>query len=510
MKGFKSFADNTVLEFETGVTAVVGPNGSGKSNVVDAVTWVLGAQSTRALRSAKMDDVIFMGTANRAALGRAEVALTLDNTSGKLPIDGAEVTISRTLFRSGDSEYAINGTTCRLLDVQELLSDSGVGRQQHMIIGQGQLDSILNSSSENRRAVIEEAAGVLKHRRRKERAERRLDATQENIERLGDLVREVRRQMRPLERQAVSARSYSDVETDLRAARRALFSSRLHTFESRRRTLETDLAGSTTREREIRHELVTLDAQAASAAAEMASRREELLASTLGTLQGLAQRARGTSSIIQERERSLRQALVASADENVIATLEADAAKLTTDLASVDEENLTLMALREKVATAQGELDDAQRLFDETWGSSSSEGDEATLVAARQRIALLERSLESLHESERRATARLADARARLAQTTAEHEAVRRDHDSAHAALASAVEERADALRDADEAEEERTASDEALREATDWAARTQAHADALARALDEFSGAGGKAIIGGLEGVLGAFLDLI
>jgi len=146
-----------VLEFETGVTAVVGPNGSGKSNVVDAVTWVLGAQSTRALRSAKMDDVIFMGTANRPALGRAEVALTLDNTSGKLPIDGAEVTISRTLFRSGDSEYAINGTTCRLLDVQELLSDSGVGRQQHMIIGQGQLDSILNSSSDNRRAVIEEA-----------------------------------------------------------------------------------------------------------------------------------------------------------------------------------------------------------------------------------------------------------------------------------------------------------------------------------------------------------------
>src|SRR5271170_1610383 len=260
MKGFKSFADNTVLEFETGVTAVVGPNGSGKSNVVDAVTWVLGAQSTRALRSAKMDDVIFMGTANRPALGRAEVALTLDNSSGKLPIDGAEVTISRTLFRSGDSEYAINGTTCRLLDVQELLSDSGVGRQQHMIIGQGQLDSILNSSSENRRAVIEEAAGVLKHRRRKERAERRLAATQENIERL-----------------AVSARSYSDVEADLRGARRALFSTRLRGYESRRSALENDLAGSTSRERDLRLELVALDAQATSAAAEMASRREEML-----------------------------------------------------------------------------------------------------------------------------------------------------------------------------------------------------------------------------------------
>ena len=233
MKGFKSFADNTVLEFEPGVTAVVGPNGSGKSNVVDAVTWVLGAQSTRALRSAKMDDVIFAGTANRAALGRAEVSLTLDNASGRLPVDGAEVTISRTLFRNGDSEYAINGTVCRLLDVQELLGDSGVGRQQHMIIGQGQLDSILNSSSENRRAVIEEAAGVLKHRRRKERAERRLSQTQENLERLGDLVREVRRQMRPLERQAASARSYADVERELRSARMALFADRLQSFDRR-------------------------------------------------------------------------------------------------------------------------------------------------------------------------------------------------------------------------------------------------------------------------------------
>jgi len=188
-----------------------------------------------------------------------------------------------------------------------------------MIIGQGQLDSILNSSSDNRRAVIEEAAGVLKHRRRKERAERRLAATQENIERLGDLVREVRRQMRPLERQAVSARSYSDVDADLRAARRALFSTRLHAFERRRTTIENELVGSSSRERELRLELVTLDAHASSAAAEMASRREEILASTLGTLQGLAERARGTASVIKERERSLRQALIASADENVIA-----------------------------------------------------------------------------------------------------------------------------------------------------------------------------------------------
>ena len=510
MKGFKSFADNTVLEFEPGVTAVVGPNGSGKSNVVDAVIWVLGAQSTRALRSAKMDDVIFMGTTNKAALGRAEVALTLDNSSGLLPIDGAEVTISRTLFRNGDSEYAINGTTCRLLDVQELLSDSGVGRQQHMIIGQGQLDSILNSSSENRRAVIEEAAGVLKHRRRKERAERRLASTQENLERLGDLVREVRRQMRPLERQAASARSYADVETDLRAARHALFATRLGAFESRRAQLEVELSGSSAREQELRNELVTLDAQASSAAAELASRREEVLASTLGTLQGLSERARGTTSIIQERVRSVRLALVASADENVIATLEADGAKLTSDLAELRSEESSLDAQRDELEQARAALASAQALYDATWGLNSAEGDEAALDAALARVALLERSLGSLRGSERRSTSRLAETRSRRAAATARQERSGASREQALDAAARAQMQRDDAARDAERCERERILADEALREASQVAARTQARADALSRALEELSGSGGRAIIGDLEGVLGAFLDLI
>src|SRR3954467_1611896 len=177
LKGFKSFAETTTLEFEPGITVVVGPNGSGKSNVVDAVAWVLGAQSPRTVRSTKMEDVIFAGSAKRPALGRAEVALTIDNTAGLLPIGFAEVTITRTLFRSGDSEYAINGVACRLLDVQELLSDTGVGRQQHVIVSQGQIDAVLNARPEERRSIIEEAAGVLKFRRRKERAERRLEAT---------------------------------------------------------------------------------------------------------------------------------------------------------------------------------------------------------------------------------------------------------------------------------------------------------------------------------------------
>nr|MCU0270964.1 AAA family ATPase [Acidimicrobiales bacterium] len=217
LKGFKSFADATRLDLEPGVTVVVGPNGSGKSNVVDAIGWVLGAQAPSAVRSQKMDDVIFAGTDKRSALGRAEVALTIDNSSGMVPIEFNEVTVSRTLWRSGESEYAINGVPCRLLDIQELLSDAGVGRQQHVIVSQGQIDAVLNARPEERRLVIEEAAGVLKYRKRKEKSERRLAATETNLTRLQDLLREVRRQLRPLERQAEAARRHGDVVAELTA-----------------------------------------------------------------------------------------------------------------------------------------------------------------------------------------------------------------------------------------------------------------------------------------------------
>src|SRR5271169_4002065 len=245
MKGFKSFADPTVLEFEPGITVVVGLNGSGKSNVVDAVTWVLGAQGPRSLRSAKMEDVIFAGTSSRPQLGRAEVSLTIDNSMGKLPIDLSEVTITRTLFRSGDSEYAINGAPCRLMDVQELLSDSGVGRQQHMIVGQGQLDAVLNARPEDRRAIIEEAAGILKFRKRREKAQRRLEATEGNLLRLTDLLREVRRLLRPLERQADAARRHDGIVTELRSITLHLAGreiDRLQTREQRRVDARRDLA----------------------------------------------------------------------------------------------------------------------------------------------------------------------------------------------------------------------------------------------------------------------------
>ncbi|MEZ5226027.1 MAG: AAA family ATPase [Acidimicrobiales bacterium] len=217
IKGFKSFADPATLELEPGVTVVVGPNGSGKSNVVDALAWVLGAQAPKAVRSQKMDDVIFAGTAKRPALGRAEVSITIDNSDGTLPIEFSEVQVTRTLFRTGESEYAINGVSCRLLDVQDLLSDSGVGRQQHIIVSQGQIDAVLNARPEDRRQIIEEAAGVLKYRKRKERSERRLASTDDNLARLSDLVREVKRQLKPLEKQANAARRHGDLITELTA-----------------------------------------------------------------------------------------------------------------------------------------------------------------------------------------------------------------------------------------------------------------------------------------------------
>ena len=230
LKGFKSFAQPTTFAFEQGVTCVVGPNGSGKSNVVDALAWVMGEQGAKTLRGGKMEDVIFAGTSTRGPLGRAEVILTIDNSDGALPIDYSEVTISRTLFRNGGSEYAINGRNCRLLDVQELLSDSGLGREMHVIVGQGQLDAVLRASPEERRGFIEEAAGILKHRRRKEKTLRKLDAMQANLTRLSDLAGEIRRQLKPLGHQAEIAREAQTIAAIVRDARARLLADEVVTL----------------------------------------------------------------------------------------------------------------------------------------------------------------------------------------------------------------------------------------------------------------------------------------
>ena len=307
LRGFKSFASATTLRFEPGITCVVGPNGSGKSNVVDALSWVMGEQGVKPLRGGKMEDVVFAGTSSRPPLGRAEVTLTIDNTDGALPIDYTEVTISRLLFRSGQSEYFINGNQCRLLDVAELLSDSGLGREMHVIVGQGHLDDVLQSGPEARRALIEEAAGVLKHRRRKEKALRKLEAMQANLTRLVDLTGELRRRLGPLGRQAALARRAAAIQADLRDARLRLLADdyviaaadleRGQKDEtaalSRRGDLEQTLAQARQRES-------ALDAAEQEQAPRLAQAQE-----TWFSLSSLAERLRGVGRVAQERHSHL-------------------------------------------------------------------------------------------------------------------------------------------------------------------------------------------------------------
>jgi chromosome segregation protein len=310
LRGFKSFASATTLQLEPGITCIVGPNGSGKSNVVDALAWVMGEQGAKSLRGGKMEDVIFAGTSGRPPLGRAEVALTIDNADGALPIEYAEVTISRTMFRNGGSEYAINGQSCRLLDVQELLSDSGIGREMHVIVGQGQLDTILHATPEDRRGFIEEAAGVLKHRKRKEKALRKLDSTEGNLTRLNDLLTEIRRQLKPLGRQAEVARKAAVVQADVRDARARLLADDLVTA---RTSLEQELADeSVLMERRAALEAAIEEARQTEARLE-AALREDLPAlaqaqETWFALSGLRERLKGTAGLAAERARNAQEA----------------------------------------------------------------------------------------------------------------------------------------------------------------------------------------------------------
>jgi chromosome segregation protein len=510
MKGFKSFADPTVLEFEPGITVVVGPNGSGKSNVVDAVTWVLGAQGPRSLRSAKMEDVIFAGTSSRAALGRAEVSLTIDNASGKLPIDLAEVTITRTLFRSGDSEYAINGAPCRLLDVQELLSDSGVGRQQHMIIGQGQLDTVLNARPEDRRAIIEEAAGVLKHRRRRERAERRLAGTAENLERLGDLVREVRRQIRPLERQAAAARSHDAVATELLTIRRYLAGTELAELSSRRSTATQNLAICREEEQELHAALEVLDAEASTTSAELTSHREEDLARALGRVQGLVERARGTSGVLRERGRAVVAALDAAADVDVVSTLEAEAAHLAAEIAVAGDETVADPAQADIEAEA-GAVDAEEAALRGRWAEVLGDDlPEDALAKVRARTEPLARAVAREQQDMTSLDSRLTTLEQR--NTAAAVKADLLDNESTELEATTArLEAEVASARSGVEGAAERAEAAQRAADAGDQARhRSAARAEALERALRDLQGAGGRELLRGVDGVVGSLLDLV
>ena len=511
LKGFKSFADPATLHMEPGVTVVVGPNGSGKSNVVDAVAWVLGAQGPRTVRSSKMEDVIFAGSADRPALGRAEVALTIDNRAGHLPGGLAEITITRTLFRSGDSEYAINGQACRLLDVQELLSDSGVGRQQHVIVSQGQLDQILNARPEDRRAVIEEAAGVLKHRRRRERAERRLAATEENLERLGDLLREVRRQMRPLERQAAAARSHAALDAERRDLRLYLIGRELAVLDERRRSATDEQKRLGVTETELRAALGELDAAADSAAAELSARREDTLVAALTRVHGLTERCRGLVGVLAERRRSLLQALDAAADADVVSSLETDAARLSDELDSTAAQAAELDPALAQAAAEAAELAGEMAAFESHTGDLDAlrRAAEAFAVARGEReplqraldgdrsdLAELETRLGGLRQRRGDLETARAELESRIAAHGAEVEATTARAESAAAAAGRAVS----AL---ETAEDDRRPADQARH-------RLEARAEALARAAAEARGTAGADVLGALPGVVGSLVSLV
>ncbi|MFB8190417.1 chromosome segregation protein SMC [Microbacterium sp. NPDC055988] len=342
LKGFKSFAQPTSFVFEPGVTCIVGPNGSGKSNVVDALAWVMGEQGAKTLRGGKMEDVIFAGTSTRGPLGRAEVQLTIDNADGALPIEFAEVTISRTLFRNGSSEYAINGEGCRLLDVQELLSDSGLGREMHVIVGQGRLDTVLQASPEDRRGFIEEAAGILKHRRRKEKTLRKLDAMEANLTRLSDLAGEIRRQLKPLGRQAEIAREAQTIAAVVRDAKARIFADDVV-------ALRTALADHTRTEHERHTERLVLSDQAETVRASIARLEQDQNSVAVDQARSVAF---GLEQV-QERMRGLytlanqRLALLGSEDDDAAVTA------VTVTQATIDE-------AKEEIDMISAGLGDAQ------------------------------------------------------------------------------------------------------------------------------------------------------
>ncbi len=508
LKGFKSFADATTMDLEPGVTVVVGPNGSGKSNVVDAIAWVLGAQAPKAVRSQKMDDVIFAGTAKRPALGRAEVSLTLDNSAGLLPVEFTEVTVTRVLFRTGESEYAINGVGCRLLDVQELLSDAGVGRQQHVIVSQGQIDAVLNARPEERRAIVEEAAGVLKYRKRKEKAQRRLDSTEANLLRLQDLLREVRRQLRPLERQAQAAQRHGELQGELDGLRLYVAGREIAALRARTTAVEAERVAAGTAIDAAREALSALDAQVVSLEARLAAHGAADVRDRLRRVEQLRERARGLSGIIAERARGLERERSNLMDEGLVATLTDDAAGFSAELTEVIAALESLAPEREQLEAAENEFSAERTLFDDTEDAGSTAASAAAEV--RGELRSVRTVLERLRGDRNRTMGRLATLEEQVAEIVANIEVHRdecarasADEEPLVAELTAAERRRIDAA-----AEVDRCAAE--ARRVTDERSRTAARVEALQLALDEAHARAGAERLEGLAGVLGTLADVM
>jgi chromosome segregation protein len=512
LKGFKSFASATSLEFEPGVTCVVGPNGSGKSNVVDALAWVMGEQGAKSLRGGKMEDVIFSGTSGRAPLGRAEVALTIDNTDGALPIEYSEVTISRTLFRNGGSEYAINGEQCRLLDIQELLSDSGIGREMHVIVGQGQLDTILHATPEDRRGFVEEAAGVLKHRKRKEKALRKLDSMEGNLTRLQDLTTELRRQLKPLGRQAEVARRAVVIQTDVRDARLRLLADDLVQF---RETLEAEVADETSlrnRQAQVEASIASLQAKEAESEEQERTQAPELSAAqdTWFALSAAGERFHGLEQLARATVRHLQPE---EEDEHVSGRdpeqLEAEARSLRAQEFELGRE---VEALRDALAAAES----ARLRAEEDFAAEQRRiaAVEAAAADRREGLATIEGKVNAA-VSRRDARAaeigrldgQIAEARQRADQAQAEFARVEVDIvglDEGEVGLDEAHERAHAALVAADAAVEELRAEEARIE-------RARAAAEATCQALElsmKRSDAGASVMNAGLPGVIGALAE--
>ncbi|WP_330316649.1 AAA family ATPase [Streptomyces platensis] len=515
LRGFKSFASATTLRFEPGITCVVGPNGSGKSNVVDALSWVMGEQGAKSLRGGKMEDVIFAGTTGRLPLGRAEVSLTIDNSDGALPIEYAEVTLTRIMFRNGGSEYQINGDTCRLLDIQELLSDSGIGREMHVIVGQGQLDSVLHADPMGRRAFIEEAAGVLKHRKRKEKALRKLEAMKANLARVQDLTDELRRQLKPLGRQAAVARRAAVIQADLRDARLRLLADDLVTL---RRALRAEIADEAAlKERKQTAEDRLRTAQQREAALEEEVRtltpRVQRAQQTWYELSQLAERVRGTISLAEARVKSATAAPPEERHGRDPEDMEREAARI-----------------REQEAELSAALEAASRALEDTVEHRA--GLERQLADEERRLRDVARAIADRREGLARLSGQVTAARGRAASAQAEIGRLAEARDAARSRAETAQEEyeqlRAEvdgldaddeeiaerheaARRELAETETALTAAREALTAAERERAATAARHDALALGLRRKDGTGALlAAADRLTGLLGPAAELL
>jgi chromosome segregation protein len=513
LKGFKSFASPTTLRFEPGITCVVGPNGSGKSNVVDALTWVMGEQGAKTLRGGKMEDVIFAGTSSRPPLGRAEVTVTIDNSDNSLPIEYSEVSITRRMFRDGGSEYEINGASCRLMDVQELLSDSGIGREMHVIVGQGKLSEILESRPEDRRAFIEEAAGVLKHRKRKEKAVRKLDAMSANLARLTDLTTELRRQLKPLGRQAEMARRAQTIQADLRDARLRLAADDLVTRKSE---FENTNQAETTLRREhdeltTRLETKTVELNAHEAAVETLSERAEAAQQTWFSLSALAERVSATVRIASERAQHLEAEPEASTGPDP------DALDAQADEVAAQERQLLdeLAESRTRLEAARAELTERERVATEAerahMAAARAEADRREgLARLAGQVDTMRTRVESIDETVARLTIGIDEAVNKAQQTQAEFETVQSrvsELDAGEVGLDDHHDRTVAALRLADERVAELQAAE---RGAERRVASLRARIEALSVGLDRKDGAAWLQKNHGGAGLFGSIANLL